>query len=175
MGKETQCDQRDAFEALDLGGLDSKLSLIPCMTFYTSKSLYGAQGSWYQWKKRPTKMIIKSIQYCDSVLLIHTFFSVSLWPQLHCSLGRESAIVSRVRAINLPPKVIVVELKNLPVSLCYIDNKESLELGLWLSGIMVQGGGMVEWFMSLGLQIHASPTWPWATSAQCMGLVYPTV
>ena len=45
MGEETQRDQRDAFEALDLGGLDSKLSLIPCMTLYTSKSLYGAQGS----------------------------------------------------------------------------------------------------------------------------------
>lgn len=104
---------------------------------------------------------------------IHTFFSVSLWPQLHCSLGRESAIVSRVRAINLPPKVIVVELKNLPVSSCYIDNKESLELGLWLSGIMVQRGGMVEWLMSLGLQIRASPTWPWTSTVQCMGLVYP--
>ena len=45
MGEETQRDQRDTFEALDLGGLDSKLSLIPCMTLYTSKSLYGAQGS----------------------------------------------------------------------------------------------------------------------------------
>lgn len=77
--------------------------------------------------KEETKVIIKS-QYCDSVLPIHTFFSVSLWPQLH--LGRESAIVSRVRAINLPPKVIAVELKNLPVSSCYTDNKESLELGL---------------------------------------------
>ena len=79
-------------EALDFKDLDSKQNFIPCVTQYTSKSL---EGSSSQSGKRPRQS--SAFKYCDFVLMIHSFSCVSLWPQVHCSLGIESAMVSRVR------------------------------------------------------------------------------
>lgn len=78
-------------EALDFKDLDSKRNFIPCVTQYTSKY---SQGPSSQSGKRPRWS--SPFKYCDFVLLIHSFSCVSLWPQLHYSLGIESAMVSRI-------------------------------------------------------------------------------
>lgn len=90
MGEEIQCDQRDAFEALDLGGLDSKLSLNSLYDFIHIKvSLWGS-GLLIPMKEETKEESLRPsiVTLC---CLSTPFFSVSLWPQLH--LGRESAII----------------------------------------------------------------------------------